>query len=103
KGYARGVKTIEKEVKKDKIKAEKAISKLMKKTYNCQEDARKEVEEFASELVYHACKEIEVKKEKKMEKVGRPKKTDVGKEVYKLSCRLEENAEKIAIAKESKG
>ena len=103
KGYERSLKTLEREVKKSKVKAEKELSKLCSSAFGCQEDGLKAVEELEKRLAYHQFKEITVNKEIKMGKVGRPKSTDVGKEVYKISCQLEESEEKIELAKQSKG
>jgi transposase len=103
KRYDGSIKTVEKQVKKGQVQAQKAVNKLGKKVFHCQEDAQKAVEELSLKLAYHTCKQIEIKKEKKLGKVGRPKSTDKGQEVYKIGCQLEESAEKIGLAKQSKG
>lgn len=103
KRYDGSIKTVEKQVKRSQIQAQKALNKLCKNLFHCQEDAQKAVEELSEKLAYHTCKEIEIKKEKRLGKVGRPKSTDVAQEVYKISCQLEESLEKVSLAKESKG
>ena len=94
-------KTCQKNIKKEKDKAEKSLKKYKKRRFKCQADADKEIEllnnKLASKQKYH---DINFSiKEEKIRRPGRPSKNpenDIAKIEYKISSEIILNDKKVA-------
>ncbi|WP_194848098.1 IS1634 family transposase, partial [Candidatus Neptunochlamydia vexilliferae] len=89
KAYDREVKTVERQVSKTEDKCKIEMNKFCRQEYSCKSDALKGLEAFRKKLKYHKCIFLATEETVKMEKRGRPKKTDKGKTIYRLKCILE--------------
>ena len=103
KAFERESKTLNKRITKAEDKSRAELKKLCAKEYSCSEDAQKEVQIFEKNLKYHKCSGKEIQTKIKMEKRGRPKKTDQGKAIYQISCNLEKDETKINELLKTKG
>jgi len=103
KAYARESKTVEKRVSKAAEKYNLELKKICRTEYSCESDALRDLKDFRKILKYHSCNFKSMEKKIKMEKRGRPKKTDQGKIVYQLNCALERDEGKISEILKGKG
>jgi transposase len=100
--FDREVKTLEKNIAKEKKEAGKILWHLSKELFECKLDAEKKISEFKS-FKYHKAS-FEVKQVMKYSKKGRPKKDDQPQEKgFKIDYKLDSDEEKQSVAKRRKG
>jgi len=103
KAYEREKKTVGRQMSKTEEKLKVELKKLCRKEYSCRSDALRDLEEFRKPLKYHKCSLKNIEEKVKMEKRGRPKKTEKRKTVYQLSCELQRDDDKISKILKVKG
>jgi transposase len=95
-GYDREIKTLNKNIDKEKERVEKQLWHFMNNEFNCQEDGISELNNMVAKWKYHKISEVNVVEVNKTGKRGRPKKdTQDLKTVYKIKTELEKDEAKI--------
>lgn len=103
-GYDREIKTLNKNIDKEKEKVEKQLWHFTNNEFNCQEDGISELNNLVAKWKYHKIREVNVVEVNKTGKRGRPKKdTQSLKTVYKIKTELEKDEAKIEHERTKKG
>jgi len=90
------IRQIDKQVKKQKEKAETALRQLSRQEFACQPDATLAIEKLSSSWKYHQIAEIEYSEKLEYIKVGRPKKSTEPNEIkYQIKGQIEPRLEVI--------
>lgn len=101
--YEREKKTLGRRVKKELEEKKKEIKALGLKEFDCECDAKQELNGIEKRFKYHKIDEIQIIEKKVKSGRGRPKKTDLVSIKYKISAKLVEDGSKIVYALEGKG
>ena len=101
--YEREKKTLLRRVKKELEEKEKEMKALGLKEFDCECDAKQELNGIEKKLKYHKIDEFQIVEKKVKNGRGRPKKGDALLVKYKISAQLVEDESKIAYALEEKG
>jgi transposase len=104
KGYDREIKTLNKNIKKEKEKIEKQLWHFMNNEFNCQEDGISELNNLIAKWKYHKINEFSVAEVNKTGKRGRPKNDMQSlKKVYKIKTEFENDETKMELERAKKG
>lgn len=98
--FEREIKTLEKQIEKEKAKASKELWHLSHEEFQCGADAKKAT--LRIKLKYHKTF-YEIEEIKKHTSKGRPKKDAPYTKIFKITYTLEKDENKITYAKRSKG
>jgi transposase len=101
--YEREKKTVTKRAEKELKEKNKEIKALGLKEFNCEFDAKQELNDIEKKLKYHKLEEIEIVQKTVKSGRGRPKKTDLPSIKYKTTVKLVADEIKIAHVLEGKG
>ncbi len=87
----RNEQTFERKLQKETVKAEKELKKLKAKKFVCVPDAENEVKNWASKLLYHDLKDIQILPvtEKAEKKRGRPRKDEPLNHYFRIEGKIE--------------
>jgi transposase len=90
------IKQVNKQVEKQKEKAEVSLRKLSRQEFACQPDAKMAIEKLSNSWKYHQIKEIEYSEKPEHKKVGRPSKlTEANQIKYQIKGQIETRPEVI--------
>ena len=94
----RSEQTFERKLQKETAKAEKELKRLMGKKFACVPDAENEAKNWASKLLYHDLKDIQIVTvtEKAEKKRGRPKKDELLNHYFRIEGKIDINEEALA-------
>lgn len=97
KAYAREMKTLKKQVQKEKEQIEKQLWHLFKQGFNCKKDAVQALQKLQKKWRYHTIQDVKVtvKKRKTSGGRGRPKNTDSLKPVFFVHATIEADEDKV--------
>ena len=102
--YEREIKTFDKKIEKEKAEFEKTLWHLSNQSFACEKDARKQAEAEVKKLKYHRVIGWEISTAAKHDKKGRPVKNSAAKKTeYFIAGSLEQDMEKIELARRAKG
>jgi transposase len=101
--YEREKKTVTKRTEKDLKEKNKEIKVLGLKEFNCEFDAKQELNEIEKKFKYHKLEEVKIVQKTVKSSRGRPKKTDLLSIKYKITAKLVEDEVKIAHVLKGKG
>ena len=99
----REVKTLEKRIAKELVKAKKDIKKITSIQFSCKSDATVAVEAFVKKLKYHRLKNVIVHEKKVKKGQGRPRKDEKTSYVYSLQVEFEKDEDAISSEMNTKG
>ncbi len=103
-GYDREIKTLNKNIEKEKEKIEKQLWHFMNNEFNCQEDGVSELNNLVVKWKYHKINEINAVEVNKTGKRGRPKKDmQSSKKVYKIKTGFVRDETRIELERIKKG
>lgn len=104
KNFQKEIKTLEKNIAKEKEKVKKQLWHLRNEKYSCEEDAIKAMSKLAKKWNYHKLDDYSIKIKIKTGKRGRPKKdAKVIKHVYLITATFQEDKEAIENKTKQKG
>ena len=104
KNYAKEIKTLAKNIIKEKAKVEKKIWHFGNEEYTCEEDAFKAMFKMETKWNYHKLDDCCVIMTKKTGKRGRPKKdSNVIKHIFQIKATFQEDEEAIENKRKQKG
>jgi len=107
KAYNREMKTLEKQVHKEKEKVQKELWHFSNKEFSCEEDGLKALKELLKKWRYHKVEDdtvtIEEKRRKNNGGKGRPKSGEKLEKVYQMQAEFKEDSEAIQREILSKG
>jgi len=97
KAYSREMKTLEKQINREKEKVKKKLWHFSNREFNCEEDGLKALEELKKKWRYHKVVDVIVgeKKRKKGGGKGRPKNGEKLERIYRIQAELDEDSEAI--------
>lgn len=102
--YTREIKTLEKNIVKEKEKVGKQLWHFGNEEYTCEEDALKAMSKLGKKWNYHKLDDYSITIKKKTGKRGRPKKdAKVIKQVYQIKATFQKDDEAIEKKKKQKG
>lgn len=102
--YDREEKTLEKNIKKESTKIEKAVWHFGNTDYKCKEDGLHALENMAKKWKYHRVKEYNIIEVKRFNTRGRPKKNASETRIfYRMKAIVEDDIGKMEKAKEKLG
>jgi transposase len=94
------LKQVDKQVEKQKERAEVGLRKLSRQEFACQPDAKIAVEKLSNSWKYHQIKEIEYTEKPEHKKAGRPSKlTEINQIKYQIKGQIETRMEVIELEK----
>lgn len=96
-------KTVDKRVEKAEKSLRSKLKKLAKKSFACEEDARRSVAEIASKAKYHSIEIIDIEAKKKYKSKGRPAKDTPYTLEYFLQTKVLRDEQKIIEQKQQEG
>src|SRR3972149_3008401 len=103
-GYDREIKTLNKNIDKEKDKIEKQLWHFMNNEFNCQEDGVSELNKLVVKWKYHKINEINAVEVNKTGKRGRPRKDMQSlKKVYKIKTGFVRDENRIELERIKKG
>ncbi|RLJ01325.1 MAG: IS1634 family transposase, partial [Candidatus Aenigmatarchaeota archaeon] len=104
KNYAKEIKTLDKNVIKEKAKVEKKLWHFGNEEYTCEEDAFKAMFKIEKKWNYHKLDDCCIIVKKKTGKRGRPKKnSNVIKHIFQIQATFQEDEEAIENKRKQKG
>ena len=104
KNYAKEIKTLDKNIIKEKAKVEKQLWHFGNEEYTCEEDSIKAMFKMETKWNYHKLDDCCVIVKKKTGKRGRPKKnSNVIKHIFKVKANFQEDKEAIENKRKQKG
>lgn len=101
--YTREAKSLKRQILKEKEKKIQELKKLSHQDFDCEEDAKKNLERWAKTLKYHLIKDIQVSSRQVKNGRGRPRLNEVLTHRYQITGTLEEDPKNIAAALRTKG
>ncbi len=103
-GYDREIKTLNKNIDKEKEKIEKQVWHFMNNEFNCREDGVSELNNLVVKWKYHKINEINSVEVNKTGKIGRPKKDMQSlKKIYKIKTGFVRDETRIELERIKKG
>lgn len=105
KAYTRGMKTVDKQILKEKERVEKKLWHFSKQEFNCEKDGLQALEELQKKWRYHKTADVrvKVKKKKTVGGRGRPKMEDNLKHVFSVHAGFEQDENAVQQALIRKG
>ncbi len=104
KGYDREIRTLNKNIEKEREKIETGLWHFMNTEFNCQEDGTSSLNHMAAKWKYHKISGIDIVEVNKTGKRGRPKKDEPDlKKVYKIKVGFEKDETRVRQEKNKKG
>jgi len=101
--YEREKKTLMNKIKKELEAKKKELKSTASKEFDCQCDAKQDLESLEKKCKYHKIGEIQISQKNVKSSRGRPKKTDLPSMKYQITAELVADESKIAYALEGKG
>lgn len=101
--YLREVKTLQKQMQREKEQKTKELNQWFRTDFDCEKDAKETLLRWSKKLKYHCLDEITVKSRKVYQEKGRPKKGAPVTCRYRLKATLKEDPTKIEPILRTKG